>query len=152
MALPARDKTTSALWVGDSSEPSSRAARLGLWNAAQPHPRCGRGRALSPLHVLPNCARWRSTSRTAALLSNASTNEGVKPPRRDVWREIDAWAVRKVKAHTAPEAVCAGVITAEDRAGNDLAGAACKQVILEHRALRSILDRACWFFEAATGH
>ena len=41
-------------------------------------------------------------------------------------------------AHTAPEAVCAGVIFAEDRAGNDLADAACKLVVLEHRAPRRI--------------
>ena len=50
----------------------------------------------------------------------------------------DSLSVRKIKAHTAPEAVCAGVITAEDQAGNDLADAACKLVVLEHRAPRSI--------------
>ena len=60
---------------------------------------------------------------------------------RDVWREIDAWgglgdslSVRKVKAHTTAEAVLAGAITADDRAGNELADAACKLVVLEHRA------------------
>ena len=60
---------------------------------------------------------------------------------RDVWREVDAWgglgdnfSVRKVKAHTTPEAVLAGIITADDRAGNDLADAACKLVVSEHRA------------------
>ena len=65
---------------------------------------------------------------------------------RDVWREIDAWgglgdnlSVRKVKAHTTSEAVLAGVITADDRAGNDLADAACKlALVLEHRAPPSV--------------
>ena len=42
--------------------------------------------------------------------------------------------MRKVKAHTAAEAVLAGAITADDRAGNELADAACKLVVLEHRA------------------
>ena len=47
--------------------------------------------------------------------------------------------MRKVKAHTTPEAVLAGiVIAADDRAGNDLADAACKLVVLEHRAPPSI--------------
>ena len=46
--------------------------------------------------------------------------------------------MRKVKAHTTVEAVGAGVISAEDRAGNDLADAACKVVVLEHRAPQSI--------------
>ena len=64
---------------------------------------------------------------------------------RDVWREVEAWGglgdtllVRKVKTHTTPEAVLAGVITTDDRAGNDLADAACKLVNLEHRAPRSV--------------
>ena len=64
---------------------------------------------------------------------------------RDVWREIDAWgglgdslSVRKVKAHTTAEAVRAGAITAEDRAGNEMADAACKLVVLEHRAPPSV--------------
>ena len=63
----------------------------------------------------------------------------------DVWREIDAWgglgdnlSVRKVKAHTTSEAVLARVITADDRAGNELADAACKLVVLEHRAPPSV--------------
>ena len=43
-------------------------------------------------------------------------------------------SVRKVKAHTAPEAVFTGVMSADDQAGNDLADAACKLVVLEHRA------------------
>ena len=45
---------------------------------------------------------------------------------RDVWCEIDAWgglgdklSVRKVKAHTTLEALLAGIITADDWAGND---------------------------------
>ena len=66
---------------------------------------------------------------------------------RDVWYEIDAWgglgdnfSVRKVKAHTTPEAVLAGVITADDRLGNDLADAACKLVVLEHRVPPNISE------------
>ena len=91
---------------------------------------------------------------------------------RDVWREINAWgslgdnlSVRKVKAHTTPEAVLAGVITPDDRAGNDLADAACKLVVLEHRAppnfreafgqlgrhTHGSLDCARWFCETAFG-
>ena len=91
---------------------------------------------------------------------------------RDVWCEIDACgglggnlSVRKVKAHTTPEAVLAGVITPDDRAGNDLADAACKLVVLEHRAppnfreafgqlgrhTRGSLDCARWFCERAFG-
>ena len=46
----------------------------------------------------------------------------------------DTLSVRKVKGRTTPEAVLAGAITADDRAGNDLADAACKLVVLEHRA------------------
>ena len=182
-----RDKTqTSALRVGSlvantaAEQPVSVSGTL-----PHPHPRCRRGRALRPLHVPSNCARRRSTSRTAALLEQGVNQRGRKATEastsawadlwRDVWREIDAWgglgdslSVRKVKAHTAPEAVCAGVISAEDRAGNDLADAACKLVVLEHRAPRSIraarhsanLAVTCiahwiartWFCEAATGH
>ena len=99
--------------------------------------------------------RGRSTSRTTALLSKASTSTGKKATEagtsawadfwRDVWHEIDAWgglgdslSVRKVKAHTNPEAVMAGVISADDRAGNDLAAEACKLVALKHRAPPSI--------------
>ena len=58
----------------------------------------------------------------------------------DWWRDVwwgglgDTLSVRKVKAHTTPEAVLAGVITADDRAWNDLADAACKLVVWEHRA------------------
>ena len=52
-------------------------------------------------------------------------------------RSGDALSVRKVKVHT-PEAVLAGVITADDRAGNDLTDAACKLVVLEHRAPPSV--------------
>ena len=50
---------------------------------------------------------------------------------RDVWREIDECGGLgdKVKAHTAPEAARAGVISAEDRVGNDLADAPCKLVV-----------------------
>ena len=66
---------------------------------------------------------------------------------RDVWCEIDACgglggnlSVRKVKAHTTPEAVLAGFITLDDRAGNDLADAACKLVVLEHRAPPNFRD------------
>ena len=66
---------------------------------------------------------------------------------RDVWCEIDAWgglgdnlSVRKVKAHTTPHAVLAGIITADDRAGNDLADAAHKLVVLEHRAPPNIRE------------
>ena len=66
---------------------------------------------------------------------------------RDVWCEIDAWGglgdnlfVRKVKAHTTPEAVLAGVITADDRAGNDLADEACNLVVLEHRAPSNVRE------------
>ena len=62
---------------------------------------------------------------------------------RDVWREIDAWgglgddlSVRSVKAHTTPD-VRAGIISADDQAGNDLADAACNLVVLEHRAAAS---------------
>ena len=64
---------------------------------------------------------------------------------RDVWCEIDAWeglgdtlSVRKVKAHTAPEAMLAGVITADHLAGNDLAGAACKLVPRRTSGLRGL--------------
>ena len=64
---------------------------------------------------------------------------------RGVWREIDGWgglgnslSVRKVKAHTALEAVGDWVISGEDWAGNDLADAACKLVVLEHRAPQRI--------------
>ena len=64
---------------------------------------------------------------------------------RDVWSEIAAWgglveslSVRKVKVHTSADAVAAGLITAHDRAGNDLADAACKLVVFEHRAPPSI--------------
>ena len=39
-----------------------------------------------------------------------------------------------VSVDTTAEAVLAGVITTDDRAGNDLADAACKLVVLEHRA------------------
>ena len=60
----------------------------------------------------------------------------------DVWHKIDAWvglgddlSVRRVKAHNTPDAVRAGTITADNRAGNDLADAACNLVVLEHRAL-----------------
>ena len=79
---------------------------------------------------------------------------------RDVWCEIDAWrglgdnlAVRKVKAQTTPEAVLAGIITADDRAGNDLAGAACKLVVFEaprpaehsrREALSHLLPSRAW--------
>ena len=66
---------------------------------------------------------------------------------RDVWCEIDAWgglgdnfSVRLVKAHTTPQAVLAGIITADDRAGNDLADAAYKLVVLEHRAPPNIRE------------
>ena len=72
---------------------------------------------------------------------------------------------RKVKAHTTPEAVLAGVISADDWAGNNLAGAACKLVVLEHggphiREARHsanlavtcmALDCAHWFCETASG-
>ena len=51
---------------------------------------------------------------------------------RNVWCEIgtlgglgDNFSVRKVKSHTTLEAVLAGIIAADDRAGNDLANAAC---------------------------
>ena len=128
----------------------TQAARLGLWNAAFLHLRCRWSRALCPLRVSSNCARSRSTSRTAALLSKASTNAAGKPPRLAGrrgrtcggtfgWGGLgDSFSVRKVKAHTAPEAVCAGVISAEERTGNDWADAACKLVVLEHRAARSM--------------
>ena len=41
---------------------------------------------------------------------------------------------RKVKAHTTLESVHTGIVTADDRAGNDLADCACKLVVLTHRA------------------
>ena len=89
---------------------------------------------------------WLSTSRTAAFVEQGVNQRGRKATEastsawadlwRNVWCEIDAWgglgdtlSVRKVKAHTTPEAVLAGVITADDRAGNDLADAACKLVV-----------------------
>ena len=50
----------------------------------------------------------------------------------------DTLSMRKVKAHTTPEAVLACVITADDRAGNDLADAACKLVVVEYRALPNV--------------
>ena len=64
---------------------------------------------------------------------------------RDVWCEIDGWggenlSERKIKAHTTPEAVLAGIITADGRAGNDLANAACKLVVLGHRAPPNIRE------------
>ena len=48
--------------------------------------------------------------------------------------------MRKVKAHATPESVLAGIITADDRAGNDLSDAACKLVVLEHRAPPNIRE------------
>ena len=91
---------------------------------------------------------------------------------RDVCSEIDAWRglgdtllVRKVIAHTTLEAVLAGVITADDRAGNDLADAACKLVFWNTvprrkspggeasshlgRHTHGSLDCARWFCETA---
>ena len=41
----------------------------------------------------------------------------------------------KIKAHTCVEAVHSGLISADDRAGKDLADGACKNVVLSHRAL-----------------
>ena len=85
---------------------------------------------------------------------------------RHAWGGLgDSLSVRKVKAHTAPEAVCVGVITAGDLAGNDLADAACKLVVsgTPHpvyrasealgqpgRRMHGSLDRAHWFCEAET--
>ena len=75
---------------------------------------------------------------------------------RDVWCKIDVWgglgenlSVRKVKAHITPEAVLAGIITADDRAGNDLADAACKPV-LEHRAPPNIREAVLTAISAVT--
>ena len=53
----------------------------------------------------------------------------------------DSLSVCKVKALTSPVAVLAGVITADDRAGDDLADAACKLVVLEHLAPPSVRRR-----------
>ena len=76
---------------------------------------------------------------------------------RDVWCGIDAWgglgenlSVRKVKAHTTPEAVLAGIITADDRAGKDLADAACKLVVLEHLAPPNIREATLTAISAVT--
>ena len=76
---------------------------------------------------------------------------------RDVWCEIDVWgglgenlSVRKVKEHTTPEAVVAGIITADDRAGNDLADAACKLVVLDHRAPPNIREARLTAVSAVT--
>ena len=55
---------------------------LGFRNAALSHPRCRRGQSSSSSSCSSELrARQRSTSRTAALSSKASTNAGVKPPR-----------------------------------------------------------------------
>ena len=76
---------------------------------------------------------------------------------RDVWCEIDAWgglgenlSVRTVKAHSTPEALLAGIITADDRAGDDLPDAACKLVVLEHRAPPNIREARLTAISAVT--
>ena len=91
--------------------------------------------------------RRRSTIRTAVSLSRVQTSAGVKPQRPARRGRTcgvtsdgksgglgDNLSVRKVKAHTTLDAVLAGVISADDRAGNELADAACKLVVLEHHA------------------
>ena len=61
----------------------------------------------------------------------------------------------KMKAHTTPEAVLAGVIIADDRAGNDLADASCKlggeAFGQPGRHMHGSLDPARWFCETAFG-
>ena len=135
MAQSTRDKTlTSALRVG------------GLWQTQQPSSpsrfleRClisfkmSTGQSSSPssrfFRIVCSPAQYVTDSSFVEQGVNQRGREATEASTsadlwRDVWRDIDALgvlgdslSVRKVKAHTAPEAVCAGVLTADDRAGN----------------------------------
>ena len=58
--------------------------------------------------------------------------------------------MRKVKEHTTLEAVLAGIVTADDLAGNDLADAACKVVVLAHRSPPNIREARLRAISAVT--
>ena len=79
--------------------------------------------------VDPFCKRLLGDLSFERLASEAATAK--KPMPVAAWETIVRRA--KVKAHTSPEAMRLGIISADDRADNDLA-AACKLVVLEHRA------------------
>ena len=80
----------------------------------------------------PSEARQRG--RTFGMTSGAKSMPGA------VWAAI--FSVHKVKEHTTPDAVRAGIISALDWAGNDLA-AACHLVVLAHAAPPSIQAVRC---------
>ena len=86
-------------------------------------------------------------------VTDSSFVEQVANQRATSGAEIDAWvgwallSVHKVEVFTTLDAVCAGIITADDGAGNDLADAACMLVVLEHRAqlfIGSARQSAVW--------
>ena len=79
---------------------------------------------------------------------------------RDVWCEIDVWgslgenlSVRKVKAHTTPEAVLAGIITAGST-GTPRPAEHPRSEAHSHfgRHTHGALDCARWLRETASGH
>ena len=96
---------------------------------------------------------WRSHGRTFG------TTFGVRLMLGSVWWNRSA---RKGKAHTTLKAGHTGLITADDRTGNDLPDAACKLVVLTYRAppftgqlgrhLHNSVDCASWLSTAALGH
>ena len=149
MARPTRVKTRTFAWQvevwwrtrapGSPSRSPERCRSSSKMSREQSSSGCSCSCALR--------ARLLSTSRTAALLSKALTSVGARPgrPAHHLGRTCgstsgarsmpgETWAtpfsVRKMKAHTTLIAVLAGVITTDDRAGNDLADAACKLVVL----------------------
>ena len=136
-------------------------ARHRVWNAAVPHSRCRWGRALRAVCSCSCALRVPAQCVTDSSFVEQGVNQRGRKATvacacswadlwRDVWCEIDAWR-GLLKAHTT-QAVLAGEIPADDRAGNDLADAACKLVVLLGRHTQGSLDCARWFCETAFRH
>ena len=146
MAQPTRAMTRTCAWQVFGGEHELRAARHGLWNAAVPHPRY-RGLfmflriAHAPAQYVTDSSIVEQGVNQRGRMAAVASTSAWADLWRDVWCVIDAWrglgynfSVREVKAHTTPEVVLAGIFTADVLSGNDLADAACKLMVMEHRS------------------
>ena len=120
MAQPTRDKTlTSALRVGSfwqTQHSSSPTVQSSSPTSCSSELRAAPAQYVTDSSFVEQGFNQRGRKATAASTSAWADLWG------DVWHEIDAQgglgdslSVRKVKTHTAPEAVCAGVITRATR-------------------------------------